>query len=61
MEKVEKRDGGNLPNVVNFRASNDDVLRLQALATIRAISSSEVLRDLIRSEAVRQASKGATA
>ena len=54
MKKLEKKDGGNLPNVVNFRASNDDVLRLQALATIRATSQSDVLRGLIRSEAVRQ-------
>ena len=54
MEKVEKSNGGNLTNVVNFRASNDDLLRLQALSTIRAASQSEVLRGLIRSEAVRQ-------
>ena len=54
MEKVEKSNGGKLPNVVNFRASNDDLLRLQALSTIRAASQSEVLRGLIRSEAVRQ-------
>lgn len=60
MEKTEKGDR-NLRNVVTFRASDDDVLRLQALATIRAARQSEILRGLIRSEAVRQASKGAAA
>ena len=60
MGKVEK-GRESLPNVVTFRASDDDVLRLQALATIRAARQSEVLRGLIRNEMVRQASKGAAA
>ena len=60
MGKVEK-GRESLRNVVTFRASDDDVLRLQALATIRAARQSEVLRGLIRNEMVRQASKGAAA
>ena len=43
-----------LTHIVNFRASDDQVLRLQALAAIRNTSASEVLREMIITEAVRQ-------
>ena len=54
MEESAKRDGGDLTHIVNFRASDDQVLRLQALAAIRNTSASEVLREMISTEAVRQ-------
>ena len=54
MEKSAKRDQGDLIHIVNFRASHDHVLRLKALAAIRNTSASEVLREMISTEAVRQ-------
>ena len=59
MERIRRR-AGDLKNVMTFRATNTDVLQLEALATIRSISPSEVLRGLIRSEASRQARSGRT-
>ena len=54
MEKGAKRDRGDLTHMVNFRASDDHVLRLKALAAIRHTSASEVLREMISKEAARQ-------
>ena len=54
MEKPTERSRGDLTHIVNFRASNDHVLRLKALAVIRNTSASEVLRKMISTEAVRQ-------
>lgn len=50
--------GDGLKTIVTFRATDADVLRLQALAAIRGSSTSQVIRGMIRTEAARQIGRG---
>ena len=60
MKKAAQKCGSALTHVVNFRVTDVDVLRLQALATIRNANTSELLREMIRREVALQVSKGRT-
>ena len=51
-------DTGKMGTVITLRATEGDVLRLQALTAIHRTSTSEVIRTMIRREADAQIGKG---